>query len=402
MEYSVDGKFLLNLQTSCRDDELLEEGPFVSSEMRSAWNELQQTTRFTCSMLLTPDDDDNESTSLLDDESALFFPRVQLDPCGDDNLFAFSNMTHYYILALSTCHYQVEFFQKQVFLPISVPSYRFSWQTAAIATLVIDMDLSEAKSIFMDYYTAEHAGKGEEQQKEQDGQDTKKAVEDGLSNEQLVTSPSVQQQPPNLPSLLTCPRRQQQSSGRDSILAGLEEMVESELNDMNRILTLMAGIGLLLLLSILWTLLQMMRRPKRKVSLSGTSVNAVSLQPLRPVMNISPLSLDPILADANKEEEEIFSTPPQEEEEQLSPCSKLAKEWSRSKSLRRSHRKSEERRRILSPTNNSPETLRFLPKMAPVEDPQDENRVPGEKFGTPGLASPEQLSPGSFVRSYWC
>jgi hypothetical protein len=455
---------VLVLHSSCHENDAT--APEMAFER--AWRQLVASAKLSCDMILIPDmavvaqyhHQQQQQNELDTYGSVVKFRNELLDPCGTYNVFSLSNLVaDSYILSLTDCRLRPIIasmpLSSDILLPaLAVPStFHFTWNVSeafeadahanAYAEIRVDLDVTKAKRKFRKVWQNKESAKMStgpttatttpttatnatvaEEQKEENEEET----EAGDQHEQQHSnSTETKQVPPTLVdnesyshvpvvNLPCCPAWEMPSLPPPRTgstvhdrphFAHLETLMESELNDINRILSFLTVTGLILFVSFLWTAFQMSHTKShshsrashtpqktpttrsskykqqrdsmpRTVPMESISMQAVSGGA---DCNLSPLSLDAILAaqgncqgpsppspsalrqDKTTQTESSTSTitygPKQrasrrssvvpnkannqdntnEAEPSLSPCSKLAQEWSRNKSARRSLRK---------------------------------------------------------------
>lgn len=419
MNSAVQSPLNLILHSSCRDEP--EETPRHDREMTlatAAWRELVvDTAQFSCDVLLLSD------TAAAKDK---MFADTLLDPCGPYNQLTLMTKlveADSYTLSLTSCRLgpvsvssSNDATAQGVLLSVGAEpsSWHFSWIANSHVDQHVVFDLTEAKSQFLKVWAnAENANNSAEQQEDKAlvipvTTEVTQHVEYSAAKEAVVSQEA-------LPSLPTCPAQmppvQSLSApvAHDPRFVRLETLMESELNDINCILHILAVMGLILFVSFLWTAFRLSRNPTPKTSVAFVSKSKQVLQSCRypysslrhtaagpPIeslsmravsgrtRNLSPLSLDTVLAaqgdDDNDDNKASCETPtlvygpvrrsrhstrtPQQQlvvdpeaatnepNSKLSPCSKFAAEWAKSKSARRSFRRdssSPDRKFVLSP-----------------------------------------------------
>jgi hypothetical protein len=463
---------VLVLHSSCHEKDAAT--PEIAA-FESAWRQLVATAKLSCDMILIPDmavapqQQQHAQNELDAHRSVVKFRNELLDPCGTYNVFSLSNLVaNSYILSLTDCRLRptiniMPSSSVDILLPaLPVPStFHFTWNvsevfqadndadgdtnvnTNAYAEIRVDLDVTKAKRQFRKVWQTKESAKmsssatttnttvAEEQKEEEDEE---KVGEEHAP--QHSTSTETKQVPPilvdnesysyvpvvNLPScpawemppLSPAPRTG--SIAYDPHFKHLETLMESELNDINRILSFLAVTGLVLFVSFLWTAFvhvshtqshsrsrasqtpqktpgtrsskykqqRQLSSTKRTVPMESISMQAISGTGANSG-NLSPLSLDTILAaqgnchkpspsspsalrrqvKASRAEETPSSTitygpkqrssrrsrqPPlaavpnqdhrnEVDDSSLSPCSKLAQQWSRDKPARRNLRR---------------------------------------------------------------
>jgi hypothetical protein len=431
-----------------------------------AWRQLVATAKLSCDMILIPDmavaqhHHQQQQNELDTHGSVVTFRNELLDPCGTYNVFSLSNLVaDSYILSLTDCRLRPIIASmpssSDILLPaLPVPStFHFTWNaseafqadahTNAYAEIRVDLDVTKAKRRFRKVWQNEESAKTStvptttaatttttptnvtvaEEQKEEEVEE--KGVGD-QHEQQHSTSTETKQVPPavlvdnashshvpvvNLPccpawEIPPLPPARSRSIAHDPHVMHLEMLLESEMNDINRILSFLTVTGLVLFVSFLWTAFhvshtksQSQSRASRTPQKTPTSrvskhkqhrdslprtvpMESISMQAVSggADCNLSPLSLDAILAAQGHEPtpsspsvalRQVKTAPAEsststitygpkqrssrrtsavpikdstqdntnEAEPTLSPCSKLAQEWSRNKSARRSLRR---------------------------------------------------------------
>jgi hypothetical protein len=436
----------------------------------TAWRKLVATTKFSCDMVLIPDmavaqqHNPNHNQGQQQQHQQLDIVKFRnelLDPCGTYNVFSLSNLVaDSYILSLTDCRLRPTIMSpsssslSDILLPaLAVPStWHFTWNASeafhvdahAHAEIEVNFDLTKAKRQFLKVWQNKESTETtttttstpttnanttitEEENKEENDVAKDQLEEhhspsteatqvppapvdnDSLSHVPVADVPScpVREMPP-----LLVPPARTASIAHDPRFMRLETLMQSELNDINRILSILTVTGLVLFVSFLWTAFYVShsqsqshshsrtRTPQKKrtgstpklstkrdihSSRTAPPMESISIQAVSgggADSNLSPLSLDTILAaqghglasssakvKLEKVESSITYGPkqrssrrtrqprmePTDDDEKddnnnnnddnnvaeppLSPCSKLAQQWSRNKSARRSLRK---------------------------------------------------------------
>lgn len=447
----------------------------------SAWRQLVATAKLSCDMILIPDmavaQQQHQPQQQQPDthRSVVKFRNELLDPCGTYNVFTLSNLVaDSYILSLTDCRLRPIASMpssSDILLPaLAVPStFHFTWNVSEVfqadtdanvntnsyAEIRVDLDVTKAKRQFRKVWQKVESAKmisaattttttttaTNATVVEQEKEDAKEEARDQHEHHYL-TSTETQQVPPALVDneshshvpivdLPSCPAWEMPllpptrtgSISHDPHFKHLETLMESELNDINRILSFLAVSGLVLFVSFLWTAFvhvshtqshsrsrashtpqktpgtrtSKYKQHRQLLSTRTVPVESISMEAISGgaggaggAGNLSPLSLDTILAAQGnchraapsspsafvlplrqvktaRVEETSANTlsygpkqrssrrsrqPPlpaapnknknsnkNEADPSLSPCSKLAQQWSRDKSARRNLRR---------------------------------------------------------------
>lgn len=360
------GVFLV--RTTCSERVVDSDSELDQGQVKK-WNELVEATPLLCDVFMLAEMQDYGSTDRrqLIHDSLVSLPETQLFPCSKDTVFAWTDPQSSYLVSLANCYMSLSDSRR---LPMTVVEHVADWQvTGSIdhhpAVLFFAFDLTVAKEAFFKHELEQIRTSVNDTSSGNSGKDIP------LDGNQSTFGPEVQSF-----SLPHASKREYQ----DDILLSLRDIVQSELDDINNILTAIAAVAFVLISCFIWAVFHL-PSSKSGSSNSGVSVKAITTDPSKS-RPLSPLSVDSNIVSESKK---------------LSPCSKLENEWSH-------RRKCRIGATALTEPSPRPKRVVFLPKCSPKNGvsragPVTSAAAPDREV----TVTPESASAAgrSLVEEYW-